>query len=59
MPTGDQEVTGSITAGFGKVLSMRLIMKYFLCVVILQLPLILEGKMSVSSEGMCTLLINR
>ena len=29
-PTGDQEVAGSIPAGFGNILSWRLIMKYFL-----------------------------
>ena len=29
-PTGDQEVAGSILAEIGNILSLRLIMKYFL-----------------------------
>ena len=29
-PTGDQDVAGSIPPGFGNILLMRLIMKYFL-----------------------------
>ena len=41
-PTGDQEVLDSITAGFGNILSLRLIIKY-ICMVIL-LRLIQEGQ---------------
>ena len=42
----DQEVAGSITAGYGNILSWRLIMKYF--------PLFQECQLSVSGERMYT-----
>ena len=51
-PTGDQEVVGLITAGSGNNLSWRLIMKFF-SRVILSLPLIQEGSLSVSGERVC------
>ena len=56
-PTGDQEVAGS-TPAEGNILSWRLIMKYF-STVILSLPLIQDGQLSVSGERMCTILVNR
>ena len=56
-PTGDQEVAGSTPAEVGNILSWRLIMKY--STVILSLPLIEEGQLSVSGERMCTVLVNR
>ena len=43
-------------AEVGNILSWRLIMKYFL--VILSLPLIQEGQLSVSGKRMCTILVN-
>ena len=55
--TGDQEVTGSTPAEVGNILSWRLIVKYF-STVILSLPLIQEGQLSVSGERMCTILVN-
>ena len=54
-PSGDQEVVGSTPAEVGSILSWRLIMKY----IILSLPLIQEGQLSVSGERMCTILVNR
>ena len=57
-PTGDQEVAGSTPAEVGNILSWRLIMKYIFTV-ILSLPLIQEGQLSVSGERMCTILVNR
>ena len=57
-PTGDQEVAGSIPAEVGNIVSWRLIVKYFFTV-ILSLPLIQEGQLSVSGERMCTILVNR
>ena len=57
-PTGDQEVAGSTPAEVGNILSWRLIMKIFFTV-ILSLPLIQEGQLSVSGERMCTILVNR
>ena len=57
-PTGDQEVAGSTPAEVGNILSWRLIVKYFFAV-ILFLPLIQEGHLSVSGERMCTILVNR
>ena len=56
-PTGDQEVAGSTPTEVGNILSWRLIMKYF-STVILSLPLIQEGQLSVSGERMCTVLVN-
>ena len=55
--TGDQEVAGSTPAEVGNTLSWRLIMKNF-STVILSLPLIQEGQLSVSGERMCTILVN-
>ena len=55
-PTGDQEVAGSTPAEVGNIHSWRLIMKHFLRH---SLPLIQEGQLSVSSERMCTTLVNR
>ena len=57
-PTGDQEVAGSIPAEVGNILSWRLIMNFF-STVILSLPLIQEGQLSVSGERICTILVNR
>ena len=57
-PTGDQEVAGSTPIEVGNILSWRLIMKFF-STVILSLPLIQEGQLSVSGERMCTILVNR
>ena len=54
-PTGDQ-VADSTPAEVGNILSWRLIMKYF-SMVILSLPLIQEGQLSVSGERMCTILV--
>ena len=57
-PTGDQEVVGSTPAEVGNILSWRLIVKYLFSTVILSLPLIQEGQLSVSGESMCTILVN-
>ena len=54
-PTRDHEVAGSTPAEVGNILSWRLI----ICTVILSLPLIQEGQLSVSGERMCTILVNR
>ena len=56
-PTGDQEVAGLTSAEVCNILLQRLIMKYFL--VILSLPLIQEGQLSISGKRMCTTLVNR
>ena len=48
-PTGDQEVAGSIVEIDHEIFST----------VILSLPLIQEGQLSVSGERMCTILVNR
>ena len=55
-PTGDQEVVGSTPTEVGNILSWRLII---FSTVILSLPLIQEGQLSVSGERMCTILVNR
>ena len=47
-PTGDQEVAGSVE-----------IDHEIFSTVILSLPLIHEGQLSVSCERMCTILVNR
>ena len=49
-PTGDQEVVGSTPAGSATFFRGDLI--------ILSLPLIHEGQVSVSGERMCTILVN-
>ena len=54
--TEDQEVAGSTPAEVGNSLLLRLIMKFSM--VILSLPLIQEGQLSVSGERMCTILVN-
>ena len=48
-PTGDQEVAGSTPLGFDHQM---------ISTVILSLPLIQEGQLSVSGERMCTILVN-
>ena len=52
-PTGDHEVAGSIPAGLGNILSLRLIMKYFLR----QFSLFASSRriLSVSGEPICTI----
>ena len=57
-PTGDQEVAGSTPAKVGNILSWWFDHEIF-STVILSLPLIQEGQMSVSGERMCTILVNR
>ena len=52
-PTGDQEVAGSTTAEVGNI------DHEIFSTVILSLPLIQEGQLSVSGERMCTILVNR
>ena len=56
-PTGDQEVAGSTPAEVGNFLSW--IDYEIFSKVILSLPLIQEGQLSVSDERMCTILVNR
>ena len=56
-PTGDQEVAGSTPAEVGNILSK--IDHEIFSTVILSLPLIQEGQLSVSGERMCTILVNR
>ena len=56
--TGDQKVAESIPAGSGNILSCRLIMKIF-STVILSLPLVKEGHLSVTGERMfISILVN-
>ena len=55
-PTGDQEVAGSTPAGSATLL-WRFDHEVF-SVVILSLLLIQEGQLSVSGEGMYTVLVN-
>ena len=56
-PTGDQEVVGSTAAG--RQHSFVEIEHEIFSAVVLSLPLIQEGQLSVSDERMCTLLVNR
>ena len=56
-PTGDQEVAGSTTVGLATFF-VEIDHEIF-SMVILSLPLIQEGQLSVSGERMCTVLINR
>ena len=56
-PTGDQEVAGSTPAEVSNILSWRFNHEIF-STVILSLPLIQEGQLSVSGERMCTILVN-
>ena len=55
-PTSDQEVAGSNPEGPGKIL-MEIDHEIF-STVILSLPLIQEGQLSVPGERMCTILVN-
>ena len=55
-PTGDQEVVGSIPAGSDNILSWRLIEIF--SKVILSLPLIQEGQLSVSGKKYAQILVN-
>ena len=57
-PTGDQEVAGSPPAEVSNILFMEIDHEIF-STVILSLPLIQEGQLSVSGERMCTILVNR
>ena len=54
-PTGDQEVGGSTPAG--QQHSFMEIDHEMFSVIILCLPLIQEGQLSVSGERMCTILV--
>ena len=58
-PNGDQEVAGSTPAEVGNILSFVEIDHEIFSTVILSLPLIQEGQLSVSGERMCTILVNR
>ena len=58
-PTGDQEVAGSTPTEVGNILSCVEIDHEIFSTVILSLPLIQEGQLSVSGERMCTILVNR
>ena len=51
-PTGDQEVADSTPADVGNIHEI-------FSTIILSLPLIQEGQLSVSGERMCTILVNR
>ena len=57
-PTGDQEVADS-TPRRGRQHSFLEIDHEIFSTVILSLPLIQEGQLSVSGERMCTILVNR
>ena len=57
-PTGDKEVVGS-TPFRGRQHSFVEIDREVFSTVILSLPLIQEGQLSVSGERMCTKLVNR
>ena len=52
-PTGDQDVTGSIPTGFQQHSLVKIDHEVF-STVILSLPLIQEGQLSVSGKRMCT-----
>ena len=54
--TGDQEVAGSTRPG--QLHSLVEIHHEIFSTVILSLPLIQEGQLSVSEERMCTILVN-
>ena len=56
-PTGDQEVARSTPAEVGNILFMEIDHEIF-STIILSLPLIQEGQLSVSGERMCTILVN-
>ena len=48
-PIGDQEVAGSISAGFGNIFLVKIDHEIFL-----SLPWIQEGQLLISGERMCT-----
>ena len=65
-----QDIRGTTPAEVGNIFSWRVIMKYLqhsfveidhqiFSTVIISLPLIQEGQLSVSGERMCTILVNR
>ena len=56
-PTGDQEIAGSIPAECRQHSFVEIDHEIF-STVILSLPLIQEGQLSVSGERMCTILVN-
>ena len=56
--TSDQEVAGSTPAPIGRQHSFVEIDHEIFSTVILSLPLIQEGQLSVSGERMCTILVN-
>ena len=58
LPTGDQEVAGS-TPRRGRQHSFVETDHEIFSMVILSLPLIQEGQLSVSGERMCIILVNR
>ena len=55
-PTGDQEVAGSTLCWDSNILSWRFDHEIFF-MVILSLPLVQEGQLSVSGKRMCTILV--
>ena len=57
-PTNGQEVAGLTPAGSATFVRGDLIMTHF-STVILSLPLIQKGQLSVSDERLCTILVNR
>ena len=58
-PTGDQEVARGFNPRRGRQHSFVEIDHEIFSTVILSLPLIQEGQLSVSDERMCTILVNR
>ena len=56
--TGDQDIVGSTPAEVGNILFVEIDHEIF-STVILSLPLIQGGQLSVSGERMCTILVNR
>ena len=57
-PIGDQEVAGSTPAEVGNISFVEIDHEIY-STVILSLPLIQEGQLSVSGKKMCTILVNR
>ena len=57
-PTEDQEVAGSTPAEVGNILSWSFDHEIF-STIILSLPLIQDGQLSIIGERMCTMLVNR
>ena len=57
-PTGDQEVAGSTPRRSRQHSFVEIDLEIF-STVILSLPLIQEGQLSVSGERLCTILVNR